>query len=85
MLSSEGYVTEEGEGVVGVATEPSSFSEVSKALRDKGWELTTAEIAWVPQNMVTPSAEDAAKIETLLAKLEDHDDVQNVFHNFEAP
>lgn len=76
-------VTQEDENMVGVTTDPTEFTAVAEALRAKGWELTTAEIAWIPQNMVTPPADDVSKIETLLAKLEDHDDVQSVYHNYE--
>lgn len=76
-------VTQEDDGVVGVTTDPSSFSDVTKALGDKGWELTTAEIAWVPQNMVTPPEDQVSQVENLLAKLDDHDDVQSVYHNYE--
>jgi len=76
-------VTQEDDDMIGVMTDPSAFQDVSKALRAKGWELTTAEIAWLPQNTVTPPADVVAKVETLLEKLEDHDDVQSVYHNYE--
>ncbi len=76
-------VTQEDEDMIGVMTDPSAFQAVTKALSDKGWELTTAEIAWIPQNTVTPPADEVDKIETLIAKLEDHDDVQSVYHNYE--
>ena len=39
----------------------------------------------MPQNMVTPSEEDASKVEALIEGLEDDDDVQAVHTNFSAP
>ncbi len=68
-----------------ITSPPTAFAPVKQALAAKGWSLTTAELAWVAQNDVTPDAEAAKKVEALLSALEDHDDVQNVYSNYVAP
>lgn len=64
-----------------IMTSATSFAQVKKALADKGWELSTAELAYVAQNTVTPDAETTRKVEELISDLEDNDDVQNVYSN----
>ena len=73
------------EELIQIVTPPTLFEPVKKALRDKGWTLNTAELAHVASNEVTPSVDDAAKVEGLLSTLDDHDDVQNVYTNFLPP
>ena len=68
-----------------ITTTPQAFDDVKKALAAEGWELTTAELAWVCDNPVTPSPEDAPKVQALLDELEDNDDVQAVHTNFAPP
>ena len=67
---------------IGVVTSPQDFEAVKQALLKQGWTLTTAELAWVSSTEVTPSPEDGSKVETILAKLDDHDDVQAVHTNY---
>ncbi|RMG13331.1 MAG: YebC/PmpR family DNA-binding transcriptional regulator [Planctomycetota bacterium] len=71
-----------GEEEFEIVTDPAEFEAVKEALKAKGWELTTAEIAWVPQTEVTPPSEHVSKVEAILEALEDHDDVQNVYSNY---
>mgnify|MGYP001275297705 CR=1 FL=1 len=68
-----------------ISTSPQSFDAVKRACNAKGWSLTTAELAYVPQNMVQPDAETIPKVEALIEALENLDDVQNVFSNLDAP
>ncbi len=68
-----------------ITTSATSFAQVKKALSDKGWELSTAELAYVAQNTVTPDAETVKKVEDLISDLEDNDDVQNVYSNLVTP
>jgi YebC/PmpR family DNA-binding regulatory protein len=68
-----------------ITASPQSFDTVKKALSAKGWELTTAELAWVCDNPVTPDAKDAPKVEAILDALEDNDDVQAVHTNYAPP
>ena len=64
-----------------IYTEKDNFHQVKKALEEKGLAFTSAEIAYVPNNLLDLSEEDYEKFETLIDGLEDLDDVQNVYHN----
>ena len=55
-----------------------------KALEAKGYSFVNAEIEMVPQNYVTlEKEEDVKNMEKLIEFLEDNDDVQNVWHNWQ--
>jgi YebC/PmpR family DNA-binding regulatory protein len=72
----------EGSALV-VSTEPDSFNGVVKGLNDKGYSFTSAEIEMVPQNSITLSGEgDVKNMEKLIDMLEDNDDIQSVWHNW---
>ena len=63
---------------------PDAFNGVVKALEDKGYVFVSAEISMVPQTYVTLSSdEDVKNMEKLLDFLDDNEDVQNVWHNWE--
>lgn len=67
-----------------VLTSPEDFSSVREALEEKGYEFAEAEVQMVPQTMTKLS--DPKQIEfmdKLIENLEDLDDVQNVYHNWE--
>ena len=67
-----------------ITTDPDAFPTVVKALEDKGYVFVSAEISMVPQNYVTLKTEDDVKnMEKLIDFLEDNEDVQNVWHNWE--
>ena len=67
-----------------ITTDPDAFPDVVKALEDKGYVFVSAEISMVPQNYVTLKTEDDVKnMEKLIDFLEDNEDVQNVWHNWE--
>lgn len=64
-----------------IYTESSDFADVRDALEAAGYKLAQAEVTMIPQTMI-PLAEDVvAGFETLVDKLEEDDDVQNVYHN----
>ena len=66
-----------------ITTEPDVFNDVVKALEEKGYTFVNADIEMVPQNYVTLSTEgDVHNMERLIEFLEDNDDVQNVWHNW---
>ena len=73
------------EDVFEVFTDVSSFSEVRKYLEDKGIKFLEAQIQLIPQNKVTLEGEDLSKFETLYEKLDELDDVQNIYHNVDLP
>ena len=63
---------------------PESYREVGKALEAKFGEPRKAALTWKPQNTVAVDDETGEKLLKLIDMLNDHDDVQNVFANFEV-
>jgi YebC/PmpR family DNA-binding regulatory protein len=68
-----------------IRTEVARFTAVKDALAEAGAEILHAELTQIPQNTVSLSEKDAAKILKLIDALEDQDDVQNVYANFDIP
>ena len=67
-----------------ITTNPDSFNDVVAALEQKGYHFESADIEMVPQNyVVLSSEEDVKNMEKLLSFLEDNEDVQNVWHNWQ--
>ncbi len=63
---------------------PEGVSDISEALSGAGYTILSAEAALVPQNYTKIASEDDAKnMQKLLDMLEDNDDVQNVWHNWD--
>lgn len=73
------------DNIVEVYTEPEDFEEVEKFFEAKGIKFSTAEITMLPQNTVKVTGEDAQKVLNLIESLEDLDDVQEVYSNFDIP
>lgn len=72
------------EDVLEIDTEPDDFSGVLADLQKKGYEFVSAEIEMVPNTYVSLTDPNAAiRMQHLLDALEDNDDVQNVWHNWE--
>src|SRR5262245_19190998 len=61
-----------------------TFHEVSKALEAKFGEPRKAALTWKPQNTVPVDDEQGEKVLKLIETLNEHDDVQNVYANFEV-
>lgn len=57
------------------------FANIQKYLESNGFEIVSAEFERIPHELKDVNAEQRATIEKLLEKLEDDEDVQNVFHN----
>ncbi|MDO3379213.1 YebC/PmpR family DNA-binding transcriptional regulator [Geoalkalibacter halelectricus] len=66
-----------------VITAPDNFIEVREALEAQGLQWQTAEITMLPQTMVGLQGRPAEQMLKLMDKLEDYDDVQNVYANFD--
>jgi YebC/PmpR family DNA-binding regulatory protein len=66
-----------------VYTTPEALRDVAKALEANFGEPRKAALVWKPQNTVSVSDEHGEKLLRLLESLTEHDDVQNVFANFE--
>jgi YebC/PmpR family DNA-binding regulatory protein len=67
-----------------VFTAADSLREVAKALEGKLGEARKAALTWKPQNTIAVDDENGEKLLRLIETLEDHDDVQNVYANFEV-
>lgn len=69
-----------------ITCEPGAYEELKKALQDKEIATEVAEISMVPQNTIDISDEHTAgRIISLMEAFDDHDDVQNVYANFDIP
>ena len=67
-----------------ITTSPDEFSAVREALEAQGLEFLSAEVEMVPQNTVTlDKDEDIQSMEKMIELLEDNDDVQNIWHNWD--
>ncbi|MFI3312557.1 MAG: YebC/PmpR family DNA-binding transcriptional regulator [Eubacteriales bacterium] len=67
-----------------VYTDPDDFNTVADALTAKGYKYLSAQVEMVPQNyQKLESEEDIKFMERLLDMMEDDDDVQNVWHNWD--
>lgn len=68
-----------------VITDPASFENVRKAVEAASFKFIEAKISMIPQNTVKLAEEKAATMLKLMEKMEDNDDVQNVYANFDIP
>ena len=67
-----------------IVTEPDDFSDVRLALEEAGIPMVSAEVTMIPQTyVVLTNEEDIKNIQKTLDLLEDDDDVQEVYHNWE--
>jgi transcriptional/translational regulatory protein YebC/TACO1 len=63
---------------------PDSLRDVAKVLEARFGEPRRAALIWKPQNTVAIGDEQGEKVFRLMETLNDHDDVQNVYANFEV-
>ncbi len=74
------------EDEVEITVDPANFREVRDSLEQMGYEFVSADIEMVPSTYVTLTDPDhILKMNLLLEHLEDNDDVQNVYHNWDMP
>jgi transcriptional/translational regulatory protein YebC/TACO1 len=66
-----------------VTTAPQAFDAVRKALEEKGIAVENASLSMVAHNTVKSGGKDAEQLLKLMEALEEHDDVQNVYANFD--
>jgi YebC/PmpR family DNA-binding regulatory protein len=71
------------EDVYEISMAPSHFEKVKKALEDAHIEVASASITMIPKTTVKADEKNAPKILGLMEALEDHDDIQNVYGNFD--
>lgn len=68
-----------------ITTEPAAFEPTRSALEKAGIEIQSAELTRIPANTVPIDAETGRKVLNLVEALEEHEDIQNVYTNFELP
>jgi transcriptional/translational regulatory protein YebC/TACO1 len=68
-----------------ITTAPEDIDTVREHLKKENITLNLAEVTMLPQNYVKLEGKDAVKMIRLMGALEDHDDVQNVYANFDIP
>ena len=69
-----------------ITTEPNDLGAVRDALEEKGYEFLSAEVQYVPQTTTEITDPDmVVKMEKLIDMLEENDDVQEIWHNWEIP
>ena len=66
-----------------IISEPAAFEAVRDAVKALGVEPASAEVAMLPQNYVKLEGKDASQMVRLMEALEEHDDVQHVWSNFD--
>lgn len=82
-LELDGFedINTEDDEVFELYTESTKLQSVRKSLEDNGVGVLSAEVDMIPDNYVTPTSEQQATIIKMIDKLEELDDVQNVYHN----
>jgi YebC/PmpR family DNA-binding regulatory protein len=80
---AEDVVTQED--VFEVYTEVPAFSEARKCLEEKGLTFLQAEITMIPQSKIVLPDDKLETFRKMLDKLEENDDVQDIYHNVELP
>jgi transcriptional/translational regulatory protein YebC/TACO1 len=68
-----------------VTTLPSDLEAVRRALEAKGVPIQSAEVTYVPQSMIHLEGKEAQAVLRLVEGLEELDDVQQVYGNFDIP
>lgn len=68
-----------------VITAPADFEKVKKGMTDAGLAPSYAEVTFLPQTYIRLEGKEAEQMLRLMEALEDHDDVQNVYANFDIP
>lgn len=74
------------DGIYEITTAPNELGAVRDALEAAGYSFLSAEVAYVPSTtIVLDDPEDVTKMEKLIDILEENDDVQAIWHNWEMP
>jgi YebC/PmpR family DNA-binding regulatory protein len=82
---AEDFKNEPDEENFEIITAPEDLNSVKDFLEGKNIVINMAEITRIPQNYVQLDDKNAEKMLKLMDALEDHDDVQNVYANFDIP
>ena len=74
---------ESSEEVYEITTDPADFSQVREKLEETGLEFLEADVQMIPTTTVKLDEKNAEKMERLIERLEELDDVSNIYHNWE--
>ena len=74
---------ETDEEIYEITTEPSDFTVVREKLEEAGLSFVEAEVQMIPTTTVKLEEKDVEKMERLIERLEELDDVANIYHNWE--
>lgn len=80
-VGAEDFISEEE--IYEITTEPSEFTQVSEKLEEAGLEFLEAEVQMVPTTTVQLDEKGIEKMERLIERLEELDDVASIYHNWE--
>ncbi len=75
----------EREGEFEVITDSAQFEDVKRAAQDAGIEYSFAEVTMIPQSTIRLLGKEAEQMLRLMERLEDSDDIQRVYANFDIP
>ena len=75
------YDVDEEEGSITIYGDPKSFSQIQKHLEENGFEVVGAEFTYIPNDLKDVTPEQRESIDKMIEKLEEFDDVQNVYTN----
>lgn len=75
----------EDDGVFEITCEPTDFENVNSCFNNKGIDFEVAKLSKIPSSFVNLDIQAGKKVLQLLDELEEHDDVQQVYSNFEIP
>lgn len=70
-----------GEAILVIRCAFNDFGNMQKALEEKNIATISAEVEWIPLNLIELGEEEAQEVLKLVDKLEQDEDVQKVFHN----
>jgi transcriptional/translational regulatory protein YebC/TACO1 len=73
----------EDEGEILIYGEFAQNSNIQKYLEENGFEITSSEFVRIPNDLKDLTAEQAEQVNKLIEKIEEDEDVQNVFHNMQ--
>lgn len=75
------YDVDDEESEITIYGSPTSFGDIQKYLEENGFEITSAEFTRIPNDLKDATAEQRETIDKMVEKLEEFDDVQNVYTN----
>ncbi|NLJ41217.1 MAG: YebC/PmpR family DNA-binding transcriptional regulator [Clostridiales bacterium] len=69
------------DGVFEIQADPTNLAQIRDGLERNGYVVASSEVVMIPQNYVALDGEQLEQAKTLFERLEDHDDVQEIYHN----